>query len=74
GHMHPLLITFLDDGEALWGELSYKVDFYEPSTIEQLGATLERILAAAVRDSSMRLSALAPAFPSGAREVAVGRR
>ena len=58
GHMHPLLITFLDDGTALWGELSYKVDFYETRTIERLGRGLQRLLRAAVRDTSMRLSAL----------------
>ena len=74
GHMHPLLITFLDDGTALWGELSYKVDFYETRTIERLGSGLERLLRAAVRDPSMRLSALGLADRSDATEAAVGLR
>ena len=74
GHMHPLLITFLDDGTALWGELSYKVDFYETRTIERLGSGLQRLLRAAVRNSSMRLSALGLADRSDATEAAVGLR
>lgn len=74
GHMHPLLLTVLDDGEALWCELSYKVDFYEQSTIERLGRGLEGVLTAAVGDSSIRLSALAAANAGGTQEVAVGLR
>lgn len=64
GQLHPLSITFFDDGSHLWGQLSYKVDFYEPATIERLAGGMERAMAAAARDPLMRVSAL----PVGPRE------
>jgi amino acid adenylation domain-containing protein len=58
GHLHPLVITFLDDGDRLWGELSYKVDFYQRETIERLAGTLPELLDAVTRDPNVRLTEL----------------
>ncbi|MDQ3974650.1 MAG: amino acid adenylation domain-containing protein, partial [Actinomycetota bacterium] len=44
GHLHPLHVAFLDDGTRLWGELSYKIDFYNGETIEALAEGLQRVL------------------------------
>jgi amino acid adenylation domain-containing protein len=58
GQLHPLSITLLDDGSQLWGDVSYKVDFYDPATIDALGVGVERVLAAVAAEPSIRLSAL----------------
>ncbi|HWG73518.1 MAG TPA: amino acid adenylation domain-containing protein [Acidimicrobiales bacterium] len=58
GQLHPLSVTLFDDGDLLWGQISYKVDFYEPETIEALATGIERVLDAVAQDSSMLLSAL----------------
>jgi non-ribosomal peptide synthetase component F len=58
GHLHPLNVTFLDDGTALRGEFSYKVDFYEARTIEGLAAGFERLIALVTADPGLRLSQL----------------
>ena len=58
GHLHPLNVTFLDDGTQLWGELSYKVDFYDGETIERLADGLESLLAAVMGNPALRLSEL----------------
>jgi amino acid adenylation domain-containing protein len=67
GHLHPLNVTFLDDGTQLWGELSYKVDFYDDETIERLAEGFDSLLAAVIRDPRLRLSELP------VRPVRVGR-
>ncbi|MDP8969327.1 MAG: amino acid adenylation domain-containing protein [Actinomycetota bacterium] len=64
GHLHPLNVTFLDDGSQLWGEFSYKVDFYDDATIERLAEGLQRVLSAVIRDPGLRLSEL-PAAAAG---------
>ena len=58
GHMQPLTVTMLDDGTQLWGELSYKTDFYEDATIEGLAEGLADLAAAVTRDPRLRLSEL----------------
>lgn len=62
GHLHPMLVTFLDDGSRLWGEFSYKTDFYETATIERLAAGLGRLLDAVTEDAGLALGDL-PAGP-----------
>ncbi|HVL99779.1 MAG TPA: amino acid adenylation domain-containing protein [Egibacteraceae bacterium] len=58
GQLHPLAITFLDDGTQLWGELRYKSDFYDADTIERLAVGLDTLLGAVTEDVSLRLSEL----------------
>ncbi|MDQ4132559.1 MAG: amino acid adenylation domain-containing protein [Actinomycetota bacterium] len=58
GQLHPLSVTFLDDGRTLWIELSHKLDWYDDATVERLAGGLERLLAAVSRDPGLRLSAL----------------
>jgi hypothetical protein len=58
GQLHPLSLTLLDDGRAISGELSYKLDFYEPATVDALASGLERVLDAVAGDPSARLSDL----------------
>ncbi|MDQ3932785.1 MAG: amino acid adenylation domain-containing protein [Actinomycetota bacterium] len=58
GHLHPLNVTFLDDGAQLWGEFSYKVDFYDRETIERLAEGLKRVLLAVTQNPALRLSEL----------------
>ncbi|MDQ4130301.1 MAG: amino acid adenylation domain-containing protein [Actinomycetota bacterium] len=58
GHLHPLNVTFLDDGSQLWGELSYKVDFYDAATVDSLADGLRRVLGAVTQDPRLRLSEL----------------
>ncbi|HET9051561.1 MAG TPA: condensation domain-containing protein, partial [Candidatus Dormibacteraeota bacterium] len=66
GHMHPLVVTLLDDGARMWGTFSYKVDWYEAGTIEALAAGFLRVLGAVTADPSLRLSELPAApVPSG---------
>jgi len=58
GQLHPLSVTLLDDGTAITGELSYKLDFYEPATIDRLAGDLERLLDAVGTDPSLTFSEL----------------
>jgi amino acid adenylation domain-containing protein len=58
GHLHPLQVSLLDDGERLWGQFSYKLDFYEAETIERLADGLLGLLDAVTREPGLRLSAL----------------
>ena len=58
GQLHPLNVTFLDDGHQLWGHLTYKLDFYKDSTIEHLVLDLDRLLPAVTAQPSLRLSEL----------------
>ncbi len=58
GHLHPLVVTVLDDGAQLWGEFSYKVDFYDQPTIEYLAQGLDALLAAVADDRQQRVSQL----------------
>jgi hypothetical protein len=44
GQLHPMSITLLDDGARISGEIRYKLDFYDPSTIDRLADELEREL------------------------------
>ena len=64
GQLHPLSITLLDDGTEISGQLSYKLDFYDPGTIDRLARDLERVLEAVGRDPSLRYSQL-PVTPPG---------
>lgn len=50
--------VLLDDGTRRWGELRYKVDFYDESTIGRLAEALERSFDAVTRAPSMPLSQL----------------
>ena len=63
GHLHPLQVSFLDDGSRLWGQFSYKVDFYDEPTIERLADGLPRLLAAVTHEPGLRLSALGQMLP-----------
>jgi len=58
GQLHPLSITMLDDGTEISGEISYKLDFYDSETIEQLADDLERVVEAVGNDPSLPLSEL----------------
>jgi amino acid adenylation domain-containing protein len=58
GQLHPLSITLFDDGTQLWGEASYKTDFYEAQTIERLAQCLDHLVALVTADPSAQLSAL----------------
>lgn len=59
GHLHPLQVSFLDDGARLWGALSYKVDFYDAQTIDSLASALLSALPALTQAPELRLSQLA---------------
>ncbi len=65
GQLHPLSVTFQDDGTDLAGELRWKLDFYEGATVERLASSLEAVLRAVAADPSLRLSAL-PVSPPAA--------
>ena len=52
GHLHPLHLDILDDGSRLWGQFSYKSDFYDDETITRLVDGLERLLVAVTREPS----------------------
>jgi hypothetical protein len=58
GQLHPLSTTLLDDGTEMWGEVSYKLDFYDDETVEQLAESFERVLDAVGREPWLRLSEL----------------
>jgi hypothetical protein len=58
GHRHPLTVTLLDDHSQLWGELSYKVDYYDETTIDGLVEGLADVTNAVTRDPQLRLSEL----------------
>jgi len=58
GQLHPLSLTLLDDGTRISGEWSYKLDFYDPATVDRLADDLDRLLDAAGADPSLRLSEL----------------
>jgi len=64
GHLHPLNVTFLDDGAQLRGEFSYKADFYDDATIARLAAGLVSVVEAVTSDPRQRLSQLP--LPDGA--------
>ncbi len=63
GHLHPLNVTFLDDGSQLWGEFSYKIDFYDAGTIDSLAEGLRRVLEAVTQDPGLKLSELPVVAP-----------
>ncbi|HWC87787.1 MAG TPA: amino acid adenylation domain-containing protein [Solirubrobacteraceae bacterium] len=65
GHLHPLQVSILDDGSRLWGQFSYKSDFYDAATIDRLAGSLERLLAEVTREAGPRLP-VATADPSAA--------
>jgi amino acid adenylation domain-containing protein len=54
GHMHPLQVSILDDGSRLWGQFSYKSDFYDADTIERLAGGLEELLGEVTREPALR--------------------
>jgi len=58
GQLHPLSITLVDDGATIHGELSYKLDFYDEGTIDQLAVGLEAVLDAVGNSASTPLSSL----------------
>ena len=58
GQLHPLSVTLLDDGSRITGGFSYKLDFYDPETVEVLAADLDRLIDAVAADPSLRLSEL----------------
>jgi len=58
GQLHPLSIIVLDDGDQMWGELSYKLDFYDQTTVDALAEGLERLLPAVGANPGLRLSEL----------------
>jgi amino acid adenylation domain-containing protein len=64
GQLHPLSITLLDDGRQISGDLSYKLDFYHPETVDRLGDDLGRVLDAVGARPSLRLSELPVSPPA----------
>ena len=58
GQLHPLSVTLLDDGSRITGQFSYKLDFYEPSTVDCLARDLERLVEAVAADPALRFSEL----------------
>jgi hypothetical protein len=58
GQLHPLSLTLLDDGQRISGGWSWKLDFYDPSTVDRLARGLERLLEAVGTDPSPRFSEL----------------
>ncbi|HEV3402382.1 MAG TPA: condensation domain-containing protein, partial [Acidimicrobiales bacterium] len=66
GQLQPLSLTFMDDGSQMWGHLSYKLDFYDEATMQDLGSGLERLLAAVAADPGLRLSEL-PVAPAAVK-------
>ena len=64
GQLHPLAFTLLDDGHALRGDVSYKVDFYEPATVDRLVADLGRLVEAVAERPGLRLSELPVSGPA----------
>ncbi|MGH9125109.1 MAG: AMP-binding protein [Acidimicrobiales bacterium] len=65
GQLHPLSLTLFDDGDQLWGEINYKADFYEATTMERLAVLIEGLLAAVPQRPDDRLSDLAAALDLG---------
>ena len=65
GQLHPLNVTLLDDGSRLWGEMTYKTDFYDAQTIQWLAAGLQELLAAVSEDPALPVSQV-PAGAAGA--------
>ena len=57
GHLHPLQVSILDDGSRLWGQFSYKSDFYDAATIERLARGVERLLAEVTREPGLHAQA-----------------
>jgi len=67
GQMHPLSVTFLDDGARIDGTVSYKQDFYDDATIARLVEGLAQTMEAAACNPDLRLSELPiPPSPKGA--------
>ncbi|CAN5136233.1 hypothetical protein BH18ACT4_BH18ACT4_00550 [soil metagenome] len=58
GQLHPLSLTLLDDGTEISGEFSYKLDFFDPGTVEALATDLVDLMEAVGRDPGMQLSQL----------------
>ncbi|MGI9032142.1 MAG: amino acid adenylation domain-containing protein [Acidimicrobiales bacterium] len=58
GQLQPLSLTFVDDGNRMWGHVSYKVDFYDESTIDGLVSSVEAVLGAVGDDPGLRLADL----------------
>ncbi len=58
GQLHPLSLTFLDEGDRLSGWFSYKQDFYDDSTVARLHDGLASVLSAVTSDPLLRLSEL----------------
>ena len=65
GQLQPLSATFVDDGSQMWGHLSYKLDFYDPATIEAVASGLERLFGVVGEEPQLRLSEL-PLEPAAA--------
>ncbi|HEX2041493.1 MAG TPA: amino acid adenylation domain-containing protein [Acidimicrobiales bacterium] len=66
GQLQPLSLTFVDDGSQMWGHLSYKLDFYDEATVQELASGLARLLGAVAADPGLRLSEL-PVEPAALR-------
>lgn len=64
GQLHPLVFTLLDDGEALRGDVSYKVDFYDQGMVDRLVADFGRLVDAVAERPALRLSELPVSGPA----------
>lgn len=62
GQLHPLSVTLLDDGNRLWGTLSYKLDWYDARSIESVQADICKVLEAVDVLMPIRLSAFPLSF------------
>ncbi len=58
GQLHPLSLTFLDEGRRLSGWFSYKQDFYDDTTVARLCDGLGAVFSAIAVDPRLRLSEL----------------
>ncbi len=59
GQLHPLSLTFLDEGDGLSGWFSYKPDFYDDTTVARLCQGLGAVFSAVVANPLLTLSELA---------------
>ena len=58
GQLHPLSVTLLDDGREIRANLGYKLDFYDPSTVERVADGLRAVLEAVATDPALPLTEL----------------
>jgi len=61
-YSQPLEFALFDDGQDMWGKLTYRVDFFDHGTAEALAADFEHLLGAMASGWMKRLSAVSGAM------------